>query len=323
MLPKTHGRPAMRLVSDPMRRSPFLLLTAAMLATGGAAYGAPADDLAFQELRLATAGYRLTTGSARWCPTTQMQPGWLLSDTRRFGAREWKIAGPSYGASGNGPFAAAIAPGSPADRAGLARGATIAAIDGQPVPTLGDGSTIRIDAAIVMIAALSPATETTVTDDAGRIYRLAPSLGCASSFRIEQTGPQAAANGQLVRMTLRLARSIEDDAEFAAVVAHELAHNILRHPERLRSNRSVDRVRQTELEADRLSVWLLADAGYDPHAVIRFWQRHKKPLIRAATHPPRSERIAAIEAEIAAMATARAADPAARPPLIADPTPLE
>ena len=307
-----------------MGPQPLLLLTAAaMLAASGAAHGAPGDDRAAQELRLATVGYRLTTGSANWCPAIQMQPGWLLGDPRRFSTGEWKAVGPSYGVSEDGPFAAAIAPGSPSDRAGLARGATIAAIDGQPVPTLGDGPTIRIDAAIVMIAALSPTAGATVTDGAGRDYEFTPSPGCASSFRIERSGPQAAANGQLVRVTLRLAQSTEDDAEFAAVVAHELAHNILRHPARLKNDRSVDRVRQTELEADRLSVWLLADAGYDPHAAIRFWQRHKKPLVRAATHPPRSERIAAIEAEIAAMTAARAADPAARPALVVAPPPLE
>ncbi|WP_260582135.1 PDZ domain-containing protein [Sphingopyxis sp. PET50] len=126
-----------------MRRSFLLPLSAtAMLAASGAAHAAAEDGLAAQELRLATAGYRLTTGSAGWCPVTRPQPGWLLSDARRFGAREWKEAGPSYGAPGDGPFVAAIAPGSPADRAGLPRGATIAAIDGQSVPAArrrGDG----------------------------------------------------------------------------------------------------------------------------------------------------------------------------------------
>lgn len=301
---------------------PILLLMSA-LAASGAAHAAADGGLAVQEMRLATAGYRLATGSAQWCPVTQMQPGWLLSDQRRFSAGEWKAAGPAYDAPGDGPFAAAIASGSPADRAGMARGATIATIDGQSVPTLGDGPTIRIDAAILMIAALASNAEATVADGTGRSYRFPASPGCASSFRIEQSGPQAAANGQLVRVTLRLARSIEDDAELAAVVAHELAHNILRHPAQLKNNRAIGLVRQTELEADRLSVWLLADAGYDPHAAVRFWQRHKRPLIRAPTHPPRGERIAAIEAEIEAMTAARSVDPTARPPLVMTQPPLE
>ncbi|WP_077146109.1 M48 family metalloprotease [Sphingopyxis sp. KK2] len=293
----------------------FLLTAAAMLAPAGAAHGAASgtDARAAQEARLATIAYRLTTGSARWCPQTAPQPGWLLSDPRRFGDRDWAKAKAAYGASGDGPFIAGLAPASPAARAGLARGTGIAAINGEPVPTLSADATVRIDAIVVMLDRLDPAAALTITDDAGTVHRLDPAPGCASSFRIETSGPQAAANGKLVRLTLRLAQSIADDQEMAAVVAHELAHNILRHHDRLADGRNVDLIRQTELEADRLAVWLMADAGYDPAAAIRFWTRHKKPLVRAASHPPRKERIAAIEAEIAAMQAARAADPAAAP----------
>lgn len=295
--------------------TPILLTAAAMLAPTGAAHGASSDTdaRATQEARLAAIAYRLTTGSARWCPKTAPQPGWLLSDPRRFGDRDWAKAKAAYGASGDGPFIAALAPSSPAARAGLTRGMTIAAINGEPVPTLSTDATVRIDAIVVMLDRVDPAAALTVTDGAGAVRRLDPAPGCASSFRIESSGPQAAANGKLVRLTLRLALSIADDEEMAAVVAHELAHNILRHHDRLADGRPVDLVRQTELEADRLAVWLMADAGYDPAAAIRFWMRHKKPLVRAASHPPRKERIAAIEAEIAAMQAARAADPAARP----------
>ncbi|APZ99028.1 hypothetical protein BWQ93_11390 [Sphingopyxis sp. QXT-31] len=303
-------------------RLPLLLLAAAVLAPASAAAADPAE-IAHQEARLAAIGWRLTSGGARWCPELAPQPGWILGDARRFDTRERAAVQLAYGASGDGPFVAAVASGSPADRAALARGTAIAAIDGQPVPTLGDGPTMRIDAVQVMLAAREPAAALTVTDDGGRRYQIGASPGCASGFRVERSGKQAAANGKLVRVTLRLAASVAADDELAAVAAHELAHNILRHPQQLAASRSVDRVRATEIEADRLSVWLLADAGYDPRAAIRFWQRHKKPLIRAATHPPRRERIAAIEAEIAAMTSARAADPAARPPLVAALAPLE
>src|SRR3546814_7590243 len=62
----------------------------------------------------------------------------------------------------------------------------------------------------------------------------------------------------------------------AAPIAHELAHNILRQRERLEAKgvnygllsgigRNVGYFRQTELEADILSVSLPANAHYDPH----------------------------------------------------------
>lgn len=307
-------------------RWPLFFLSVGMLAVpAGARSPSDIGDFAAQEARLARVSHRLTTAGARWCPDTMPQPGWMLEDRRRFDAGDWNAARQVYHATSDGPFIAAVAPGSPADRAGLARGVSIAAINDEPVPTLGDAPTIRIDATIVMLAALDPAAPLTVTDGAGRTYRLDAAPGCASAFRIERKGAQAAANGTLVRLRFELAREIVDEAEFAAVIAHELAHNILRHHDRLAAagNRSARLVRATELEADRLSVWLMADAGYDPAAAVRFWNRHKRPLIRAATHPPRSERIAAIEDEMAAMAAARAADPGARPPLVVAPPPLE
>lgn len=278
--------------------------------------------LAQQEARLAGISYRLTTASARWCPKLTPQPGWILGDLRRFPDDDRVAASGIYGRD-EGPFIAAVAPGSPAERGGLTRGTRIAAINGDPILPTEGGPTMGIDTALVKLYTLDPAGAWTITDSMGRVYRMAPAPGCASAFRIELGGAQAAANGILVRVTLELARSTSDDAELAAVVAHELAHNILRHRDRLGSDRSAARVRQTEFEADRLAVWLMADAGYDPAAAVRFWGRHKRPLIRAASHPPRSERIAAIESEMTAMAAARAADAAARPPSADAPPPLE
>ncbi len=305
-----------------------VLIMASMLALLAAPVAANGDRpayysaLAQQEARLAAIGYRLTTASARWCPQTTPQPGWILGDLRRFKPGDRAAASKAYAAA-DGPFISAIAPGSPAERAGLARGTRIAAINGEAVPTPDEGPTIRIDTAIVRLYTLDPAAPWTVTDSEGRLYRLAAAPGCASAFRIELRGVQAAANGILVRVTLNLAQSITADEELAAVVAHELAHNILRHRDRLAGDRSAARIRETEFEADRLSVWLMADAGYDPGAAIRFWERHKRPLIRAASHPPRGERIAAIKSEMAAMRTARAADASARPSLIDALPPLE
>lgn len=299
-------------------------LAALFLTLAGPTAGEPRHaELARQEARVAAIAYRLTTAGARWCPDVAPQPGWILSDLRRFDAHDRAAAAAAYGAPADAAFVAAVAPGSPAERAGLTRGTGIAAIDGEAVPTLGDEATIRVDAVIVMVNTLPAAAAWTLTDGAGRRHRIDASPGCASAFRVERGGTQAAANGTLVRVTLRLAQSVTDDPELAAVLAHELAHNILRHRERLGRDRAASRVRRTELEADRLSVWLLADAGYDPAAAVRFWNRHKRPLVRAATHPPREERIAAIETEIAAMRAARATDPAAAPDWAVSPPPLE
>src|SRR3546814_15943967 len=86
----------------------------------------------------------------------------------------------------------------------------------------------------------------------------------------------------------------------AAPIAHELAHNILRHRERLEENgvsygllsgigRNVVYFRQPELEAAFLSVSLLATPYYDPHIRLTFWRpygpAHGPRIFHSRTHP--------------------------------------
>jgi predicted Zn-dependent protease len=63
--------------------------------------------------------------------------------------------------------------------------------------------------------------------------------------------------------------------------------------------------RQTELEADILSVSLLANAGYDPKIAVLFWQdfgpSHAGSVLRSRTHPGWKTRVSVIEREIAAL----------------------
>src|SRR3546814_9543762 len=91
--------------------------------------------------------------------------------------------------------------------------------------------------------------------------------------------------------------------------------------------RSARLFRQTEVEADRLSVWLMRGAGYDPQAAVRFWGRFGTRggpvLIQPGTHPRWRDRVRSIEEEIAAIRAADAAGRPLEPPLIAAPPPLE
>jgi predicted Zn-dependent protease len=62
--------------------------------------------------------------------------------------------------------------------------------------------------------------------------------------------------------------------------------------------------RRQELEADRIGVAMMADAGYDPRAAVGLWQRmaavgRNGPPAFLSTHPAPDDRIEAIEALIA------------------------
>lgn len=328
-----------------MLRRALSLLVALLLAA--APVPAMADtatsyrDWAEIEARVATIGFRLTTANAAWCPAHQPQFGWIWGDPRLYDADRRPEALAAYGASDrDAPFIAAIAPASPAAAAGMRVGAAVLEIQGAPVPA-GDGGHpfSRITAIETYLAALPPGARLALGGGEEQPVDIAPVPGCVSDFRVEPSAkPGAVADGRMVLVNYGLAQFATNDDELAAAVAHELAHNILRHRDRLDAvgvdrglarqfGRNARLFRQTEVEADRLSVWLLAGAGYDPAAGARFWtrfgQRKGRPLLQAGTHPRWRDRVASLDAEAAAIAAARAAGRPLHPPLIDAPPPLE
>lgn len=325
----------------------FALLAAALAAPAAAApaqaasSASPYRTLAALEARVAAIGFRLTTANAGWCPAKQAQYGWIWGDPRLYDADRRGEALAAYGAAAfDLPFLAAVAPGSPAAKAGLHAGETITAIDDAPivVPADPDDPFARITALETRMAA-TPLDAATIVSNAATRFALHPVAGCVSDFRVEARDTESgAADGRLVLISAGLAAFAADDDELAAAVAHELAHNILRHRERLDAagvdrglfqnfGRSARLFRQTEVEADRLSVWLMRGAGYDPRAAIRFWERfgtrNGPVLIQPGTHPRWGDRVKSFEQEIAAIEAADAAGRPLHPPLIDAPPPLD
>lgn len=323
-------------------RPAFLGLALAMSAPALASPDpAPVAALAAQEARVAAIGFRLTTANAAWCPMLQPQFGWIWGDPRLYPTADRSVLPIVYGTRDlDAPYIAGIAPGSPAAAAGLRVGTPVARANGTPIPPGEDGDPFaRIAALETLFAALPAHASATIGDARGQDWVVTPVAGCASDFRLEDRDREGAvADGRVVYVDAGLARFSESDEELAAAMAHELAHNILRHRARLDAagvdrglgkqfGRSAQLFRQTEVEADRLSVWLLANAGYDPNAAVRFWtrfgQRKGKPWFQPGTHPRWKDRVASFASEIRAIDAARAAGRPLEPPLIANPPPLE
>lgn len=139
----------------------------------------------------------------------------------------------------------------------------------------------------------------------GTTARVQPAEVCATRFELMGDGDKAVADGSRVVIGIGFpAFDYDEEPVFAAVVAHELAHNLLGHDAWLdRYGRKDKNVRRIEREADRLIPWLLANAGYDPEAGVTFMTRwgskHDSGLRLRMGHDGWDERAEAIGLEVA------------------------
>ncbi len=293
------------------------------------------------EERVIRIGHRLSgaAAAAGWCDAAPTL-GWTLGELGQYGKGIRQNVRSAWGIPpGASLFVAAVAPGSPASRAEIRPGTGIAAIAGMaPLTLSADGeqrlalanSERVIDGAL---ATGSVEVELVQPDATRRTVRLVGTPGCKTRFEVvTEDDPQAYADGEIVQVTAGMSQFTEaSDNQLAAVIAHELAHNILRHRERTEQSgtprdyrrylgRYTRLSRAMEEEADRLSVWLLQLAGYDPRAPIAFWERfgpnNDSPHPFGRTHSPWRERVIAVEAEQHAMRATLASDPRARPALL-------
>lgn len=292
------------------------LLAGAALATGASAAPDPEDiDLdaeraaigRFQDAdqRLQDVGWKIIRGNADFCPRVIPAIGLQLQDLASYGAPD--IARAALGLEGD--FAVETAArGSPAALSGaFTRNREVAALEGfdpneWPAGERMDWQRLKrahdhIDAMLAEHAGL------TVRFADGGETRVTPVDACATRFELMGDGRKAVADGDRVVIGIEFPAFSYPEEVFAGVVAHELAHNFLRHSEWLdRNGRGRRNVRKTEREADRLMPWLLANAGYEPEAAVRFMEtwgrRHDGGLFRARTHDGWDERAEFIAAEI-------------------------
>jgi predicted Zn-dependent protease len=146
--------------------------------------------------------------------------------------------------------------------------------------------------------------------------RLGSTPGCPARIRLARsTQTNAFANGRYVTLTTSVLDFTRSDDEVAVIIGHELAHNILSHPDRLDREKvprgrlrgfgaNADKVRATEEEADRLGISLVWAAGFDKSAAIPFWRRYYErfdgpQLFR--THPTLAARERLIDETLAAL----------------------
>ncbi|TNE28946.1 MAG: hypothetical protein EP350_10280 [Alphaproteobacteria bacterium] len=259
-----------------------------------------------REQRLQDIGWRLVHGNARFCTETRLSIGLTLQDMAGFGSPD--AARAALGLSRDFAVQSAAA-GSPSALAGLSANLEVRSIAGTdpnrwPAEERRDWRRLTrahdlIDAELAKIGAVELALEGPQSTLAVRGEMI-----CATRFELASNSKDAKAEGARVIIGETFIGFTYQDEELAAAIAHELAHNLLRHRAWLDANgRKRKDIRLTEREADRLMPWLLANAGYDPAAASRFMQQwgpgHDRGIFRARTHDGWDERLEAISAEVA------------------------
>lgn len=300
----------------------MFLISLALVAAAPPPAGLKVDDLnALRaiDLRLATIAHRLVIGNVALCRERAPATGLVLHAATQFDSATAEAARAAFGFAT--PIAVeAVVADSAGARAGVLPDDGVAAIR-ETALTAGatQPSSADRDAALgVLEKQHTPVLLDIVRSGMRRRVTLAAPIGCRARFEV-LLGPEmlAQSDGTVVQIGVRFLERYRDD-ETAVIVAHELAHAILRHTDRLEAagvkggllgeiGRNARLGQRAETEADVLGVALLHNAGYDPASAARFWQAHGGDIdggmFRSRTHPATAKRVAAIQAAAAAIPT--------------------
>lgn len=274
------------------------------------------------DMRLATAGFRLSTANAALCDRQEPGHGIQIHTLDQYAPRLRPAVAAHFGFAGAVAVEGVVA-GSPAEQAGVRPDDTILRFGTVAVAPQGDGppATDRLVAFWTAMSALPPAAPIRVEllrKGAPLTLTIRPVPACRTRYELAITAAlEASANGEMVRISSGYYDRFDADL-VPVVIAHELAHNILRHRERLKAvgaefgvlsgfGRNADYFRQAELQADILAVHLLARAGYPADLASRFRQhpvaKARSGAFQLRSHPHWKDRLKvalAGEARIAA-----------------------
>ena len=297
------------------------LAALALLAAAPAQDTGPYAALREVDQRLADIAYRLTTANAPLCREQQPVFGLQLHAIDQYPAADRAAVVAAFGFPAPVAVELVVA-GGPAARAGITRNDGVSAIDGARLPppsTDGPPTAATRDAAQARLATGEPTAPVRLALLRGAApfeADVRPVAGCRVEFEVLATRKLgASSDGRVVQVGAPLFARFGDE-QIAVVVAHELAHAVLRHRARLEAagvkwgllaqfGRNARLFRTTEEEADVLGAFLLRNAGWDPQAAVRFWREEGSKIdggmFHSRTHPSSKQRAAIIAQALAAM----------------------
>lgn len=241
--------------------------------------------------RVGRVAQRLFEANTDLCPVVRLSAGWALHSARQYSTELRPHAERRFGLEGDLPGVVAAPPGSAAAAAGVRQGDLLLTVgplaldtgDGRPEPDFkGLEENIRkIDAALA-----EGSTRFTLRRDGQRQEAvIEPRRACGYVVQLNPSDElNARADGRRLFISTALSGFTESDDELAVILGHELAHHVLRHRHWSDTGGAARQANQAawqgeggggnaEQQADRVGLYLMARAGYDPAVAAPFWRR--------------------------------------------------
>lgn len=283
-----------------------------MLSNGGNAANRTLAALRAADVRLASVASRLVISNVALCAKTMPATGAIVQALDQYPVALRPAASSELGFAA--PVAIeAVVTGSAADRAGLRAGDGILAINDLELPrnlnakTATSATRDSVERAITALPPLAPIRFRLIRAGAEFGATVSPEAACRTRFEVVPGGGLTAhSDGETIQIGSGFVQRY-NDAALAVAFAHELAHTILGHRASLAAAGDDNHrlARLAEREADRLSVHLLVNAGYNPAIAPQFWREHGGAIgflgLGDSKHDSPKARIALLEAEIATL----------------------
>lgn len=281
-----------------------------------------AEDIMAERARLQRVHWKLATTSSTLCGRTagalgadmvMLPKGDLAPSLARLGV-------------GEQPTVMSVVPGSPADVAGVRVGDRVLSVDGIPSSDAkAVAERLRQEQSIGRPVPVQ-------ISRAGQTLTMTPTpvkaCGYPAVLQMDQV-VNAYADGERVMVTRGMMAFARTDDELALVVAHELAHDSMRHMDAKKANATAGfaadlalailtrgAYRQSnmmnaaaqsysqefEAEADYVGLYMLASSGFSIEDAPKFWRRMATAFpasikgSHSASHPSTSYRMVALEA---------------------------
>ncbi|MEC4889312.1 MAG: M48 family metallopeptidase [Nitrospira sp.] len=262
------------------------------------------------EMKVVEIVWPLLVAATEFCPLeTEPTYGFLLDSARR-DAEEGH-------SNGETPVVRYVHPLLPAGQAGLRSGSKLLALNGEDA-TQWTPSEVMRRASVAALARIQPLMVRVSLR--GRIEEVPITAVSSCRYRlvvIQDEAVNAFADGKAIAVTRGLLRMVRSDAELALVIAHEIAHNALAHSQTAQLDQALRAVlsahvvkgvdvgppksrHEFELAADRIGLYIVARAGYEPQRAIDFWRRMALLPSHAddaygRDHPSTEERLESLE----------------------------